>query len=309
MRLTRRAFHQALGASAATLTTALARAGAGAGPITVAYAGSMGVLMNDGLGPAFRKHDGAGFHGIGQGAFGLARRIKAGTLTPDVFVSVTPGPIHLLSQANLIGPAAPVASTAMVIAYSGKSSFAPQLAKAAKGDAAWYEVLESKGLRFGRTDPRTDPQGRNIIFTFDLAGRYYHKPHLARRILGPAINPKQIFTETSLLARLDAGALDATSGYESAVKSLNLPFIALPKQINLSDPAMASRWYDHVSLTLKDGGEHKTVQPQPLVFYATVLKKAAQPRLAQRFVSFLQSDQGQALFAKYGYNPPLGGTI
>lgn len=308
MRLTRRAFQQALGASAATLgASAIARAGEG--PITVAYAGSMGVLMSDGLGPAFRKRSGAGFHGIGQGAFALARQIEAGTLRPDVFVSVTPGPIHLLSQANLIGPADPVASTAMVIAYSGKSRFAPQFAKAAKGGAAWYEVLESKGLRFGRTDPRTDPQGRNIIFAFELAGRYYDRPHLARRILGPTLNPKQIFTETSLLARLDAGALDATSGYESAVKSLKLPFIALPKQINLSDPAMASRWYDHVSLTLEDNGKKKTVHPLPLVFYATVLKTASRPHLAQRFVRFLQSDEGQTLFAKYGYNPPLGGTI
>lgn len=279
------------------------------GTITVAFAGSMGVLMNKGLGPAFAKQTGATFHGIGQGAFALARLIAAKTMRADVFVSITPGPIAVLQKAGLVGHAVPVASTAMVIAYSPKSRYAAELAAAAAGKRPWYKVLETRELRFGRTDPRTDPQGRNILFTFDLAEKFYHQPGLMRRILGKPINPAQIFTEPSLLARLDAGELDATSGYESSVKSLKLPFIPLPRQIDLSDPALIKPWYSKAAVTLDVKGKTEVLHTQPLVFYACVPHGASNPAAGHAFVALMQGRTGQELFARYGYNPPQGGTI
>ncbi len=307
MPITRRDFAAGLTSGAALL--AGHSSAANPGTLTVAYAGSMGVLMDRGLGPAYAKTAGVTFHGIGEGAFALAHLLAAKTMHADVFVSVTAGPIKLLQQAGMIGPAVPVASTAMVIAYTRKSRFATQLKSATEGRIPWYKVLSEQGFRFGRTDPRTDPQGRNILLTFDLAGRYYHHPRLGRRILGPTINPAQIFTEPSLLARLDAGQLDAASAYESAAKSLNLPFIALPAQINLSNPAMAPQWYDKASITLPVKGQMKTVHPEPLVFYAAALKNSADPKAAQGFVDFMSSATGQALFKRYGYNKPLGHAI
>ena len=310
MSITRRVFvASAVTGAGAVVTLSPGAARAGGPALTVAYAGSMGVLMNKSIGPAFTRATGAPFHGIGEGAFALAHLIAAKTMRADVFVSITPGPIKVLQKAGLVGHAVPVASTAMVIAYSPKSRFAPELAAAAAGKTPWYQVLERKGLRFGRTDPRTDPQGRNILFTFDLAEKFYHQPGLSARILGKPINPAQIFTEPSLLARLDAGELDATSGYESAVKSLKLPFIALPRAINLSDPTMVAPWYSKAAITLELKGKRETLHTQPLVFYACIPHDAANPALAKKFISLLQSPAGQAMFAADGYNPPLGGVL
>ncbi len=310
MSITRRQFAVTSAAGAgAVIALSPGAAQASLPALTVAYAGSMGVLMNKSIGPAFTRATGAPFHGIGEGAFALAHLIAAKTMRADVFVSITPGPIKVLQRAGLVGHAVPVASTAMVIAYSPKSRFAPQLAQAAAGKTPWYQVLERKGLRFGRTDPRTDPQGRNILFSFDLAGKFYHQPGLSARILGKPINPAQIFTEPSLLARLDAGELDATSGYESAVKSLKLPFIALPREINLSDPTMTAPWYSKAAITLELKGKRETLHTQPLVFYACIPHDAPHPALAQKFISLLQSKAGQAMFAQDGYNPPLGGVL
>lgn len=278
-------------------------------PLTVAFAGSMGVLMNEGFGPEFKRETGAAFHGIGEGAFALAQQIAAGTMLPDVFISITPGPINVVKKAEKITSAVPIASTAMVIAYSPRSRFAKQLGAAANRRIPWWEVLQARGLRFGRTDPRTDPQGQNIIFTFKLAERFYNQPHLLQNVLGPVINPRQIFTEPSLLARLDTGELDATSGYESAAKSLKLPFITLPDEINLSNPALAESWYETVSLTLNAKGRKTLVRPQPLVFYAAILKEAPNAELARRFVTLLTTTKGAAILAKYGYNPPMGVPI
>ncbi|MGH7212017.1 MAG: extracellular solute-binding protein, partial [Acetobacteraceae bacterium] len=214
-----------------------------AGVLRVAYAGSMGVVMDQVLGPAFGTANAVAFQGTGQGAYGLARLLAAKKLQADVLVSVTPGPIRLLEAAGLVKEAVPIASTAMVIAYSPKSRFADAFKAAAAGKGPWWQVLRSPGLRFGRTDAATDPQGRNIIFTMELAEIYYRVPGLARGLLGAVNNPAQIFTEPSLLSRLDSGQIDASSGYQSAVESRHLPYVALPPEINLSDPAYDAKWY------------------------------------------------------------------
>ena len=278
--------------------------------LSVAYAGSMGALMDKALGPTIAKQDHVQYQGKGAGAFGLAHLIAAKQINPDVFVSITPGPIEVLQKAGLIDTAVPVASTQMVIAYSDKSKFAADFKAAAAGKMPWYTLLEKPGLRFGRTDPKTDPQGRNIVFTMLLAQTYYKQPGLADKVLGKVENTQQIFTEPSLLSRLESGQLDATSGYLSAVISHKLPYIKLPDEINLSNPSMIRDWYSkaHFDITLPNG-KTDTLSTQPLVFYAAVLKNAPNPKAGAAFVKLMTSAEGQALFKHYGYSAPKGGEL
>jgi molybdate/tungstate transport system substrate-binding protein len=273
------------------------------GTITVAYAGSMGVVMDKGVGPAFTAATGTDFHGVGQAALGLAHLIAAKSINPDVFVSVSPAPIKVVESAGLAASAAPVASTQIVLAYSPASQFAAQIA-AAKGDE-WVSVLESPGLRFGRTDPNTDPQGQYVLYTLQLAGALYHQPDLAAKVAG---GDAQIFAEPSLLARLQEGQIDATLGYESAVISQKLPYITLPAAVNFSDPKLAKD-YAKATLTITSKGVTKKVHPGLLVFYATVLKNAQNPAAAAAFVKFLEGPKGQAILLRYGYNPGVGKSI
>jgi molybdate/tungstate transport system substrate-binding protein len=278
--------------------------------LRVAYAGSMGVAMDRFIGPAFAKANGVEYQGIGQGAYGLARRLQGKLLQADVFISITPGPIDILKKAGMIGAALPVASTQMVIIYSPRSRFAPEFEAAAQGKKPWYDVLQTRGLRFGRTDAATDPQGQNIIFTMLLAQNFYQQPGLADRILGGYQNRQQMFTEPALLSRLEAGQIDASSGYLSAARSHHLPFIELPDEINLSNPQMDAGWYKSVQFRIKlPSGKEATLNTQPLVFYATVLKDSKQPALAEQFMHFLQHPEGQKMFRDNGYGPPKGGPI
>lgn len=295
-----------LAAAAVCLFTGLAGR-ANAGQIQVAYAGSMGVVMDRFLGPQFGRAHEAQYQGIGHGAYALARLILSKQLRPDVFVSVTRGPMELLLRSGLVAVASPVASTQMVITYNPRSRFAGALKEAATGSRPWFSVLEEPGLKFGRTDPSIDPQGRNIIFTFLLAERYYHRPNLVKKILGALDNPVQIFTETSLLSRMEAGQIDASSGYRSAAVSHGLPYIALPPEINLGDAAYAKSWYSSVELQIRGPyGAPETLHTQPLIFYAATLAGARHPRLAEAFVSYLRSSQAQAVFRSHGYGPPSG---
>src|SRR5215203_608694 len=157
----------------------------------VAYAGSMGAVMDRVIGPAFAAATGVQYQGIGQGAYGLARQLEGRLIQADVFVPITPGPVDIVKKVSMIGRAVPVASTQMVIAYSPKSKFVPEFESAAQGKKNWYDVMRTSGLRFGRTDPATDPQGQNIIFTMLLAQNFYRQPELADQILGGYQNPRQ----------------------------------------------------------------------------------------------------------------------
>lgn len=277
--------------------------------LSIAYAGSMGAVMDQDLGPTFCRIHHCTYEGQGQGAYGLAHRIVGRALTTDVFISITAGPYKVLKQAGMASKAYPVASTQMVIAYSPKSPYAAAFARAAHGGAPWYQILRRPGVTFGRTDPVTDPQGQNIVFTLQLADRYYHKPGLARKILGRVRNPRQIFSEPSLLARLQAGELTASLSYLSAVRSLRLPYITLPPEINLSDPRFSHSWYQTTHMSLMIHGHKRTFRPEALVFYATVPHDAPHPRLGHAFVRFLESARAQRMFHAMGYDRPHGGPL
>src|SRR5262249_24159588 len=76
---------------AAILATSVSQA---ADVIRVAYAGSMGVVMDRFIGPAFAKATNVEFQGIGQGSYALARQLEARLLQADVFVPITAAPIQ-----------------------------------------------------------------------------------------------------------------------------------------------------------------------------------------------------------------------
>lgn len=274
--------------------------------LRVAYAGSMGVLLDRDVGPAFARAHGVEYQGMGQGSYALARLIAGRQLQADVFVAITPGPVKVLQQAGLAGFAVPVASTRMVVIYSPKSRFAADFKAAAAGRKAWYEVLRAPGLRFGRTDPAIDPQGANALLALQLAARYYRQPGLVKQVAGDWQNPPQLFAETSLMSRLEAGQIDATIGYASAAFSHQLPIVDLPAEIDLAQPALQATWYAKAGFTLASG---KRIEAQPLVFYASVPKDAQQPELGRAFVDFLQDKQGRALLRERGYDPPRGDAL
>jgi len=270
-------------------------------PLDVAYAGSMGSMMEGPIKAGATQTLGIAVHGRAQGSDALANLIVGGSITPDVFVPVTPGPMMTVLKAGKASLAVPVARTEMVIAYSPKSKYAQAFADARKAGAMpWWQILSQSDVRFGRTDPATDPQGRNIIFTMQLAQTYYKQPGLAAKILGDSINPAQIFSEPTVEARLQSGELDAASAYKIQPGPFDLPYVSLPPEVNLGNESMHAL-YAQTSLELGA----KTYHPQSLVYYAAVLDGAAQKEKAAAFVAWL-GDGAQPIFKKFFYDPPTG---
>jgi molybdate/tungstate transport system substrate-binding protein len=75
--------------------------------------------------------------------------------------------------------------------------------------------------------------------------------------------------------------------------------VALPAEINLSGQNVRA---EHPEVTLTLGG--KSYAPEPLIYYAAVLKDAPNAKGAAAFVDWLEGQEAQAIFRKYNYGPP-----
>ena len=66
------------------------------GAANVAYAGSLQLLNEKTIAPAFEQATGASYKGQGAGAVGLGKEIASGEITPNVFESIGTAPITAL---------------------------------------------------------------------------------------------------------------------------------------------------------------------------------------------------------------------
>lgn len=75
--------------------------------------------------------------------------------------------------------------------------------------------------------------------------------------------------------------------------------MTLPEEINLSGPNVHA---ENPDITLSLNG--KTYTPEPLIYYAAVLKDAPNPAGAAAFARWLTADSGQAIFRQFNHDPP-----
>lgn len=275
----------------------------GSGTVSVMYAASLTSLFEKKVGPAFDAASGFTYQGEGKGSVAIANLIKDKTRTPDVFVSADPAVNTTLQGAangNYVSWWVNFARTDMVIGWSPKSKFAADFGAAKAGSKTWESVLESPGLKLGRTDPELDPKGYRTLFMFQLDEQRTGESGEAQKILGAPRNTSQIFPEEQLVARLQAGDLDAGVFYTIEALEAALPYLTLPAAINLGDASLASS-YASVSYTNKAG---KLFRGGPILDTVTIPNTVKNTQGAESFVEYLLSSDGQALLAQEG----LGST-
>jgi molybdate/tungstate transport system substrate-binding protein len=266
--------------------------------ISVLYAGSMSTVIEKGLGPAFTKATGIKVTGEAQPSLTAAQAIKDNAKKPDVFISADPQ----INLNMLMYPAngsrvkwyISLASSELVLAYSPRGKFAGQFKAIETGAGVWYQVLSTAGVRFGRSDPATDPLGYRTLFLFGLAAKHYNQPDLAK-FPGDAQNPAQVSEEGSLAERLKSGQLDAAVLYKFQATLEKLPFLSLPPQINLGDTAFANN-YSQESYTTASGVR---LTGAPIVFTAAIPDTASNPDAAAQFTDF--AVRADDLWKQYGF--------
>jgi molybdate/tungstate transport system substrate-binding protein len=294
-----------LAGAAITSTPASAAAAAYAKPtgtVNVAYAASLEFLNEKVVSPAFKAADGYNFSGFAMPSGAIEADIAAGEIHPNVFESVGGDNITPL-EPSFTKWYIQYAGTSMVIAYNPHSKYASQFKAYAAGKkplAGLFRLLETPGLRLGRTDPNIDPQGRDFIYMLELAQAYYHLPsNTVTRILGTNYygtpDSTQIYAESALDSILQSGQLDAASAFVTQAIELHLDYIKLPAAINLGSFADAAL-YQKASVEIT-GNVVKHGSPQ--VIDITIIGKPTAAGIA--FVKYTLSAAGLAQYKRGGF--------
>ncbi len=255
--------------TATLLAAGLLALPAAAADLNVLYAGSLVNLMEHGIGPAFDKTGTDSFRGFAGGSTGLANQIRGRLRRADVFISANPKVNETLMTAangDWVTWYVTFARSPLVIGYNPSSRFADALRT-----RPWYEVLREPGIRIGRTDPKLDPKGALTVQLLDRAEQVYRQPGLAQAVLGAPDNPAQVLPEESLVGRLQSGQVDVGFFYETETSDLQIAAIPLPQEVALA-----------------------------AAYTVTVVRDAAEPEAAARFVNFLLSAPGRAVMKEHG---------
>src|SRR5262245_40569370 len=240
-----------LAVSAAALALTLVPAGGAAGgPVFIANAGVLGNMVNGlkTLVPGVTITNQTG------GSVALSQSIASGSLNPDIFGSADADVHKSLNPPNGTKETwfAAFARNAIVMQYSPSATnpHAAALAQAAAGTIPWYEpLITGPPINTCRMSPDADPSGYYTLFVMQLASEYYGLPNLKQQVLGDDRNPAQMAPACSAGGKtLANGGLDVTFTYLSGAVGGTTPYIVLPDQINLSNPAFAD-FYAHASFT------------------------------------------------------------
>lgn len=273
------------------------------GPVVIADAGVLDDLVRTGLTPALAP-SGITITSQSGMSVSIARSIRDGSLAADLYGSADANTNQLLtgtSNGNKVRWFGAFARNSMVLAYSPHSRYLAEFTKAQQGQEPWYQPLEQPGVTVARSNPDDDPSGYFALFVAQLAEKFSGQAGLKQQILGDDRNPAQLIGPTSgnLLAKLQSGQLDALFIYSSAATSLGLPYLTLPVEENLSDPAHEAD-YATASFTNIDGTTFHGGVIRPSI---APIEGAANAPAALQVLDYLFSPAGKALLSARGFLP------
>lgn len=187
-------------------------------------------------------------------------------------------------------------SNELSIVYTSRSKYASLI-----NAKNWFDILMKEDVAYGRADPNSDPCGYRTVLAMQLAEKYYKKPGLAGRLIAKDQNymrPKEV----DLIALLESGSIDYIFIYRSVAIQHQLPYLTLPDQVNLKNPAFA-KLYATVSTDIngKEPGKKEIIKGEPMVYGVTMLKNAPNKKAALAFLNFMLSkEQGMKILLKNG---------
>lgn len=189
-----------------------------------------------------------------HGSAAAARLVAEGAREPDVVALADSSLFE-----SVLSPTwyAHVASNELALAYDAGTEAGRRIERADR----WVDPIADGPVTLGRTDPDLDPLGYRTLFALDLTAKQYDRPGLPSAVR----DASRVYPETSLLSRLETGAVGAAVVYRTMALDRGLDTVDLPAAIDLSDPALAER-YRTTSYTLPDG---TTVRGGPIDYAAT----------------------------------------
>lgn len=236
----------ASGAAAALAGCVSVGSAGGDDPVRILAAGSLQRTFAEGL----RESVDVPVSVEAHGSVTAARLVDGGQRDPDVLALADTALFETILDAPWY---ATVATNALVLAHAER----PDPHPVAAADR-WFDPILDGRVSLGRTDPALDPLGYRTVFAADLAEEIYDRPGLRQALLDVA----SIYPETSLVSRLEAGAVDAAVVYRNMAVERDYPALDLPAAIDLGDP---TREYGAATYELDDD---TTVRGTPIRYGA-----------------------------------------
>jgi molybdate/tungstate transport system substrate-binding protein len=213
------------------------------------------------------------------------------------------------------------AKNRMVLTYSNESNYADEITA-----ENWYEVLNRDGVRWGFSDPNTDPCGYRTPMVIHLAEGHYKNDTIFETLVenhsnirvteengtstihatDPGSDDTTLFIRPKaddLVRMVKSGDLDYAWEYRSVAVQNDLLFIELPEEIDLSSVDFAKN-YATVRTEAKKGNGTTLYAGAPIVYGVTVPKIAQHPDLGVEFVKMLIGATGQEILVADG-QPPI----
>lgn len=263
--------------------------------LTVFNAGSLARPLKAAL-DTFARREGVTIAQESAGSLETARKLTELGKTPDIIALADAEvfPRYLLPE--FVDQYTLFAHNRMVVAYTDRSKYAAQM-----NTARWSDILTRADVEVGRADPELDPNGYRTLMVWQLAERATGRQGLAQRLAAQApernVRPK----EADLVGLLQAGELDFIWSYESMAKATGLRYVLLGDSVDLSNTELAA-FYATASVSVRGATQGSSVEftGEPIVYAFAVPRAAPNAVLAQRFATFLVSDEGKAILRREG---------
>jgi molybdate/tungstate transport system substrate-binding protein len=266
-------------AAAATDTIVSFNAGSLAGPLRAVL-------------DSFALRTGAVVQQENAGSLETARKLVDLGRMPDVIALADEGVFRELLMPRYTPWYVRFARNRMTIAYTPASRYASAITS-----ENWYDILRRPGVEIGRADPNLDPNGYQTLIALQLAEQFYRSPGLATALTSQTSNMRP--KETDLLALLQTGELDYVWSYESLAQAAALPYVPLPPEVNLGEPADSAR-YASVTVYVRGRklGTTIPVMGRPIIYGIAIPVAAPHREAAIRFLTFLLSSTGQRILRR-----------
>ncbi|MCZ3365348.1 MULTISPECIES: tungstate ABC transporter substrate-binding protein WtpA [Methanobacterium] len=262
-----------------------------------------------------------------SGSQSAIRQITDLNKTADIVASADYGLIDQRLIPNYTSWNAKYARNEMVIAYTNKSKNSSQL-----NSTNWYQILNQSDVKFGFSDPNSDPAGYRAVMMIQLANSYYNDSSIFDSLISQnsAITVKENDTgyvinapgnlnpgshimikddDAQLMPSLESGALDYAIVYKNLAeqhKDSGVEYMVLPGKLSLNDTQYESD-YKKISLVeysdSNDANKTKVIKLSPIVYGITVLNNAPQKQLATEFVQLLLSPTGTQIIQNSFQDP------
>jgi len=266
--------------------------------IIIFHAGSLSVPVKK-ISEAFEKaNPGVRVLAEAAGSVQCARKITELHKPCDIMLSADYSVIDNLLIPEYASWNIRFASNEIVIAYRPESSYSSIFR-----EDNWPDILLKDDVIIGRADPDADPCGYRTVFAARLAEEYYGRPGLADSLLNKNrdyIRPKEV----DLVALTETGVIDYMFQYKSVAVQHGFRYLKLPDAINLSSPQMKDH-YSSVSYMIpgETPGERSEIRGDYISYSGTIPDGAPHKELAEKYFSFLLSDEGMRIFTGAGQIP------